>query len=138
MSLLLAIAAATATMPLKWFTWYDYSPGQPGNLASSTNLTLLDEVHAATGRHGLWDIGDGMCGQPSWCNGTATANDSTPCGKVWNEPFCGPSGSKKGVSADWKAEVDKIAALEKQLNTVKEEKHHDDGFSGDALVIPLA
>lgn len=97
--------STAADMPLRWFTWYDFDPKQPGNLATSTNLTLLDETFAATGRQGMWDIGDGMCGQSKFCDDTGNASDPTPCGQVWGEPFCGGA---KGVTKNWKTEADKI------------------------------
>ena len=93
---------------LQYFTWYDYDANQPGNLAFSLNLTELDAVHATNGRKGLWDIGDGMCGQTHWCGTPPSQNDSTPCGKVWGEPFCG---GPKGPTKNYLAELDKIAAL---------------------------
>ena len=104
----LAVATLGSGSALRYFTWYDVDTKQPGNLAFSLNLTQLDEINAADGRRGLWDIGDGMCGQSKWCGVGATANDSTPCGQVWGEPFCGGS---KGPTKNYLSELDKIAAL---------------------------
>lgn len=97
---------------LQWFTWYGPDAKQPGNLALATNLTLLDEISAATGKRALWDIGDAMCGEAAMCNGTKTANDTTPCGKVWNEPFCRavPSGSAPGPAPNYLVELAKVAS----------------------------
>ena len=91
------------------FSWYDAAVEQPGNLYLDTSLVKLDQFFNQTGRRGIWDIGDGMCGQSVYCNVNGTANDSTPCGKVWNEPFCG--GSPKGPSVNYQSELKKIAGL---------------------------
>ena len=92
---------------MEWFSWYDVTNDQPGNLAMSTNLTVLDGYFNDSGKRALWDVGDGMCGQASYCGGTASANDSTPCGDLWGEPFCGGA---YGPTADYLTEVDKVVA----------------------------
>lgn len=123
---------------LKWFTWYGDDAGgsggpQPGNLAFSRNLTQLD-IYAANksdGRKGLWDIGDGMCGETAWCGQPSTANDTTPCGNVWGEPFCGgPKGPRNGYrNISYPAELVKIA------NLVKARPHIAGLFLGDEGIL---
>jgi hypothetical protein len=83
--------------------WYgrfaDNDPGA-GNLALDCNLTYLDAVSSAHPHiRGVWDVGDGMCGEAKWCLPSAAAAaaaaadgsdpDPEPCGSVWYEPYCG-------------------------------------------------
>ena len=113
-----------ANMP-KWFTWYDIAPEQPGNLATSLNLTLLDEIYAADGRRGLWDIGDGMCGQPAWCNGalvTAMYAGRTRYGAGRGEPATIAAIAVWLLDAsadDWRDVVDALAAEGTVLSIVQ-------------------
>ena len=81
------------------------------NLVWSLNLTYIDEQWHTKGLWGLWDIGDGMCGQPEWCGSSAG------CGRVWNEPYCG--GDPVGPAAGYKEAFVQIAQLIKPRPWVK-------------------